>query len=166
MKKMIALALTILCLVVCAVLLCSLAACSGGDEGKSVDFSVQEAMTDLLAAAPIDDPLTLTEGDMLDFYGIQGEDMSEFAATMCSNGISAQEIVLVKAVSEDSAKTVEEKLQNRLENRKSELKDYLPDQYEIVSNCQVVRDGVYVRLIISPEEEQLVEIYQGYVEGK
>lgn len=149
----------------CALMLLGLAACSGGEDAQSADFSVQDAMADMLAEAPIDEPLTLAQGDMLDFYGIQADDMEDFAATLCSNGISAQEIVLVKAKDGDSAKRVEEKLQNRLDNRKSELKDYLPDQYDIVSQCQVKRDGVYVRLIISPEEEALAEIYQGYLDG-
>lgn len=156
MKKMIAAALA-------AWMLLTLAACSGGS--KTADFDVQAAMDDMLSAAPISDPLTLGESDMLDFYGIQGEDMESFAAVLCSTGISAQEIVLVEGSSEEGAKRVEEKLQSRLENRKSEFKDYLPDQYDIVSQCQVARDGLYVRMIIHPEAESLVEIYQGYLNG-
>ena len=155
-----------ICLAVSAVLLLALAACSGGEKGKNADFQVQDAMDAMLEKAPIDDPLTLGESDMLDFFGIQSDSMEQFAAVTCSNGISAQEIVLVKATDEDSAKAVEEKLQNRLDSRKAEAKDYLPDQYAILEECEVKRDGVYVRLIISPEAQALVDIYQGYLNGK
>ncbi len=155
-----------ICLAVSAMLLLVLAACSGGEEGKTADFQVQDAMDAMLEKAPIDDPLTLGEGDMLDFFGIQSDSMEQFAAVTCSNGISAQEIVLVKATDEDSAKTVEEKLQNRLDSRRAEAKDYLPDQYAILEQCEVKRDGVYVRLIISPEAEALVDIYQSYLSEK
>lgn len=157
MKKYIYLAIS-------AILVLALASCSG--KTAAADFQVQDAMDDMLAAAPIDDPLTLSEGDMLDFFGIQADSMEQFAAVTCANGISAQEIVLVKAKDEDSAKTVEEKLQNRLDSRKAEAENYLPDQFAIMDQCQVKRDGVYVRLIISPEEEALAEIYQGYLDGK
>lgn len=153
-------------LVLSAVLLLALASCSGGKEEKDADFQVQDAMDAMLAQAPVDDPLTLGESDMLDFFGIQSGDMEQFAAVTCANGISAQEIVLVKAADENSAKTVEEKLQNRLDSRRAEAKDYLPDQYAIMEQCQVKRDGLYVRLIISPEEKTLAEIYEGYLSGK
>ena len=157
MKKKISM-LAALCLVL------GLSAC--GPKESTADFHVQDAMDAMLAAAPIDDPLTLEEGDMLDFFGIKAEDMAEFAAVTCSNGTSAQEIVLVKAADEDKAAQVETSLQTRLENRKSEAEGYMPEELAIMEQCEVKRDGLYVSLIISPEAEQLTGIYQEYLSGK
>lgn len=157
MKKLYAL-IAALCLVA------GLSAC--GPKEKAVDFHVQDAMDAMLAAAPIDDPLTLEEGDMLDFFGIGADAMAEFSAVTCSNGISAQEIVLVKAADEEKAAQVETSLQNRLDSRKSEADGYQPKELAILEQCRVRRDGLYVSLIISPEAEQLTGIYQDYLTGK
>ena len=154
-------------LLACVALL-SLCACGGQSEQpakKLVNVSVQAVMDDMLAQVEIQDPLILTEGDMLDFFGIKREDMAEFAAVTCANGISAQEIVLVKAVDEKNAEQVEEKLENRLENRKAEFENYLPDQYDILTECEVEQDDVYVCMILHPEHEKLEELYDSYFDN-
>lgn len=144
-------------LILSLLLLC--ASCSK-ESSKAVEVDVPALMESMLTTAPIDDPLTLTESDMLDFYGIPAEHMTQFAATLCSNGISAQEIVLVETPDETTAAEVATRLQNRLEARMAESKDYLPDQYEIISGCEVVQNGCLVRLIIHPEAETLITLYQ------
>lgn len=144
----------------------SLTACSGGgNEEEFADFSVQTALEDMLAQAPIDDPLTLTETDMLDFFGIRADSMEEFAAVTCANGISAQAIVLVEAADGEAALTVVEKLENRLAARAAEADGYLPDQYAIITECEVKQHGNYVSMIIHPEYEALEELYLEYVNG-
>ncbi len=151
-------------LLACAMLL-SLCACGEQSEQpakKLVNVSVQTVMDEMLTQVEIQDPLVLTEGDMLDFFGIKGENMAEFAAVTCANGISAQEVVLVKAVDEKNAEEIEEKLENRLENRKAEFENYLPDQYDILTECEVEQDGVYVCMILHPEHEKLEKLYDGY----
>ena len=151
----------------CAMLM-SLCACGGQSEPpseKQADISVQTVMDEMLSQAEIQDPLVLSEADMLDFFGIKGEDMAEFAAVTCANGISAQEIVLIKAADKDSAEQVEEKLENRLENRRAEFENYLPDQYDILTECEVEQDGIYVCMILHPEHEKLEKLYDDYFDN-
>lgn len=151
----------------CSMLL-SLCACGGQREQpseKEADISVQMVMDEMLSQAEIQDPLVLSEADMLDFFGIKGEDMAEFAAVTCANGISAQEIVLVKAENEACAELIEEKLESRLENRKAEFENYLPDQYDILTQCEVEQDDVYVCMILHPEHEKLEKLYDGYFDN-
>lgn len=161
MKK-IARSVTLLSLAL--LMLLGISACGGGKQAAA-DLDVKAVMADMLAKYPIQDGMELNESDMLNFYGIQAEDMEAFAADLAADGITANEIVLVKAKDEDSAKNVETKLQSRLDARRNELNGYLPDQYEIVEKSEVKRDGVYVRLIISPQQDQLVELYNSYLNG-
>lgn len=159
MKRFLSFALTF-------VMVLGLTACSGGAQTESsADFSVQAVLDEMLTKVTIDDPLTMTEVDMLDFFGIKREHMAEFAAVTCSNGISAQEIVLVKAADKDAAAVVAEKLTNRLNARAAEAENYLPDQYAIITQCSVLTHGVYTALIIHPEHEVLEQLYAGYVNG-
>lgn len=150
-------------LALAAALALGIAACGGGQ--KQADMNVQEVMDALLEQAPIEGGIALTQDDMLNFYGIQEEDMKSFAADLAADGITAQEIVLVEAASEDSAEEVEAKLQSRLDARRNEFNGYLPDQYAVVEKSEVKRDGVYVRLIISPQQEELVKLYNSYLNG-
>ena len=158
MKKMIAMALAF-------VMALSVTACSQEQKTEYTDFEVQSALQDMLDQVDVDDALTLSESDMLDFFGIKAENMTDFAAVTCANGISAQEIVLVKAADEDNAQIVEEKLNNRLNSRAAEAENYLPDEYAIIQECKVQRHGVYVAMIIHPEHEKLEALYTDYVLG-
>ena len=159
MRRLISLALV-------AAMVLGLAACGGNKESSGPDFRVQDAMDAMLERAGADDMMTLSEGDMLDFYGIRAEDMEQFSAAVTFTGISAKEIVLVKAVGEDAAESIRERLDRRVANRMAEFENYLPDQYDIAANhSRVSRDGVYVSLIISGELEELNKIYSGFLNG-
>ena len=153
-------------LVLAAVMVLSLSACGGKKESSGPDFQVQDAMDAMLEHIGADDMMTLSGEDMLDFYGIKAQDMEQFSAAITSTGISAKEIVLVKAVGEDAAQRVQEQLDKRVANRMAEFENYLPDQFDIVANhSQVSRDGVYVSLIISSDLENLSKIYSGFLKG-
>ena len=153
-------------LILAAVTVLGLSACGGGKKASGPDFQVQDAMDAMLERAGADGMMTLSEGDMLDFYGIRAEDMEQFSAVVTSTGISAKEIVLVKAAGEDAARRVQKQLDKRVANRMAEFENYLPDQFDIAANhSRVSRDGVYVSLIISGELEDLSEIYSGFLSG-
>ncbi len=154
---------SILLLALAVTVAVGLAACGGTQ--KAADMDVKQVMQAMLEKAPIEGGIELSQDDMLNFYGIQSEDVDTFAADLAADGITAKEIVLVKAKDEDSAKTVETKLQSRLDARRNEFNNYLPDQYAIVEKSEVKRDGVYVRLIISPQQDELVELYNSYLNG-
>ena len=160
MKKLIILTLA-------AAMVLSLAACGGSRKASGPDFQVQDAMDAMLERTGADDMMALSEGDMLDFYGIRAGDMEQFSAAITFTGISAKEIVLVKAVGEDAAQRVQEQLNKRVTNRMAEFENYLPDQFDIVANhSRVSRDGVYVSLIISGELDDLSKIYSGFLNGE
>lgn len=159
MKKLIS-------LILAAAVVLSLSACGGNKKAPGPDFQVQDAMDAMLERAGAEDMMTLSEGDALDFYGIKAEDMEQFSAAINAAGISAEEIVLVKAAGEDAAKSVQERLDKRVANRMAEFENYLPYQFDIVANhSRVSRDGVYVSLIISSELEDLSKIYSGFLNG-
>ena len=150
-------------LALAAALALGTAACGGGS--KTAELDVGQVMEAMLEKAPIEGSIQLTQEDMLNFYGIPAEDIEAFSASLAADGITAKEIVLVKAVSEEAAGEVETKLQNRLDARRNEFNNYLPDQYAVVEKSEVKRDGVYVRLIISPQQDELVELYNSYLKG-
>ena len=139
----------------CVMLVCT--ACSSTSSVKDVELA--PLMEEILAVAPIDDTLVLGESDMLDFYGIKAEQMKQFSAALNMNGISAQEIVLVQGVDEAAAQEIAIKLSNRLAARMAESENYLPDEFEIISQCEVSQSGTYCRLIIHANAKDAINIY-------
>ena len=117
---------SVLLLALAVMMAVSAAGCSGGT--KTADMDVAKVMDAMLEKAPIEGGIELSQDDMLNFYGIQSEDMEAFAANLAADGITAKEIVLVKAKDEDSATTVEGKLQGRPGARRHQFHNYLPDQ--------------------------------------
>ena len=137
-------------------LLCT--AC-GSAPAAEKEVELAPLMDEILAVAPIDDILILSESDMLDFYGIKSDQMKQFAAALNMNGISAQEIVLIEGVDQSAAEEIVKKLENRLSSRLAESKDYLPDEYAIISECEVSQSGSYCRLIIHANAKDAIAIY-------
>lgn len=125
--------------------------------------SLQEAMGAMTQSFPIDDPIMLDETDLLDFYGISADNVKQFSAQICSSGVSTQEIILIEAVDENNAAIIEGNLQNHLNNQIAATRYYLPDEYAILSQCKVRRDGVYVALIADKNYEVLEQIYEDHV---
>ena len=151
-----------LLLTMSVLLLLGITACGGV---KTAEVDVAQVMEEMREAHPIQGSLQLTDTDMLNFYGIDTDTLESYSAEMAADGITANEVVLVKAKDEESAKTVETKLQNRLDARRNEFKNYLPDQYAVVEKSEVKRDGVYVRLIMSPYQDELAELYDSRLKG-
>ena len=131
----------------------------GSAPAAEKEVELAPLMEEILTAAPIDDILVLSESDMLDFYGIKADQMKQFSAALNMNGISAQEIVLIQAADENAVEQISTKLSNRLAARMAESENYLPDEYEIISQCEVSASGTYCRLIIHANAKEAIAIY-------
>ena len=78
---------------------------------------------------------------------------------MSTTGINCDEIVMIEAVDADAAARVKTALDNRYQAKLVETENYLPDEYAIIKTCSVTVDGNYVAMIVAPNAEELVKIY-------
>ena len=152
MKKLIALMMPL-------VMTVSLAACSqSGNSGKTADLP--KVLETMKSEVGFSDVIELDEGGLKTNYGIEAEDVKQFAALVDASGIKCEEVVLIEATDADAAKRVKEQLDKRLESKLAQNKDYLPEQYAIIKKCSVEQDGNYVSMIVGEQHEKLTEIYQ------
>ena len=93
------------------------------------------------------------------YYGINADMVAEFAGCINSSGVDQEEIVLVRAVDEEAAAQVKDKLELRYQTKLDQNKTYNPEQAAIIAGCSVERDGLYVSMIISKDAEKITEIY-------
>lgn len=93
------------------------------------------------------------------YYSIDPADVKEFAAEVSKNSATEiDEVVLVKAVDEEAAKRVAEKLELRLQAQKDLCASYSAELLAVADKCAVRTQGVLVSLIITEQYDEAVKI--------
>ncbi len=158
MKRIIALIISVF-----AVL--SMAACGETtNNNQTADASLEAIMNDIKGQISLSgDMMEISSVDkLLDYYGIDPIDVAEFQVMMNSSGVEQDEIAMIKAVDEEAADLIAEKFNTRLESKKQQMKNYLPDQYAMLEKCSVEQDGVYVYMFLSADAQAMTDIYNSY----
>ncbi len=91
--------------------------------------------------------------------GIEEDQMADYAGTICSDGLKQEQIIYIKAKDEDAAADIEKKLQDNLQATYNAIKNYDQDQVEMIEKAKVLREGLYVSLVISPDDEKIRSIF-------
>lgn len=104
--------------------------------------------------------MVILEGDdMMNFYGVDETKCNAAKIAVCSDGLRSDEVWLVEAVDETAAAEIYDLANGRVEREAEETKNYAPDQYAVVEKAQVILDGNYVVLIISPDVDTMVSLF-------
>lgn len=144
MKKAISL-LLILSLVL------TMVACGKKEDPKSIDVSaLYESYSQYLPEVFCPD-----EATMLNFLGIRAEDCAQYQVAICSEGMRADEVWLIEAKDQASLERLRKLAQTRIDAKLDETKSYVPDQYAIVEKAELLTNGLYLALLISPDVDTL-----------
>ncbi|MCI1965801.1 MAG: DUF4358 domain-containing protein [Oscillospiraceae bacterium] len=124
---------------------------------KDADLAnVMEAMKQKITNTQMMD---LSSEDLKPNFGIEPEDIKQFAAYIDSTGTKGDEVLLFEGVDDAASDRIEEHLKNRYHQKEIEMKDYLPEEYAMLKKCSVERHGNYTAMIVSPQYENLQQIY-------
>lgn len=140
-----------------AVLMLCLAGCGGKDSGADVQMDVQEVYGSMVSVMP--EMLAMDEMMMLNFCGIEAEMCKQAVVSVCFDGLRADEVWLIEAKDADTLKQLQTLAQSRLERKGEESITYSPEQYEVVQKAEVLTAGNYLAVLVSPDVDQLVEIW-------
>lgn len=135
--------------------------CGNSKPEAKVDLSA--VMSDIKKNVPLSgDMMDLNVDDLLDYYGIDSSSVASFAASQDNCGY-LDEIVMIEAVDENSVDTIKSLLDDYIEYKKDEMRNYLPKQFEVLSKCSVGTNGRYVTLFISASADEMNKIFEGYI---
>ena len=147
MKKMLAVILLL-------VLALMLTACGNKTEEKKEETpsqasaaaaqTLQERADALLSDAADLAPFTAEE--LQDMTGIAPEDCADFVFLQ-GNGMDGREILVIRAKDDAAADRVAKQLEEYLERRKEEHRDYAPDAYKLLSEASVARKGLLLAVV-------------------
>ena len=125
-------------------------------EVKAYDFSkIYPAMTEI---NDMPDMLLLPADKAELLYGIDPDICIQEFLAICQDSLRADEIWLIEAVDNNSAGRIEEYAKMHIDQKSKELKNYLPDQYNVMQKAKLIRNGNYVILLISPAVDELMAL--------
>lgn len=105
------------------------------------------------------DMMDLDESDLMSYYGIEASQVKQFAVYIDSTGIKGDEIILIEGIDADAAKSIKEKIDARYQEKENTMKTYQPEEYAVLKKSKVEQNGNYISLIVSPQGDDLKEIY-------
>lgn len=156
MKKITVLLLSVLMLV-------SLAACGGeSGSGNAASLDVTAAYEKLTQAATLPEMLELDAGLMLDYCGIKEADVTAAKVLICADSLRTDEIWLIQAKDAAAADTIVKLAEKRLTKKGEESITYSPEQYAVVEKAELLRQGNFVALIVSPDVAPMADAFRQY----
>lgn len=107
----------------------------------------------------LDEMYDLADEMLEDTLGIT-KDLYDSAVYMTpGTGISPEELIIIKTISDESAKKVEELLNNRLDYIKKSAENYLIEEMPIIERAMIRRDGLTVSFIVSARSEEIEAVF-------
>ena len=139
-------------LILALVLVLGLTACGGKtEEIVSVDVNaLYESYAQYMPEMFFPD-----EDTMLNFLGISVEDCVQYKVAICAEGMRSDEVWLIEARDAAALEELQQLAQTRIQAKLDETVSYAPDQYVVVEKAEVLTQGNYLALFISPEVEAL-----------
>ncbi len=151
-----------------ALMLLTLTAC-GGEEPEVVTAPPTEP-TPVQLQIPFDAMLEkmptmirLDETMMLNFCGIDAQDCVQAHVATCADGLRTDEVWLLEAVDEAALERLKTMAETRLRMKGEESISYSPEQYAVVEKAQVIVNGLYLAVLVSPDVDALAEIWHNAV---
>lgn len=151
----------ILCLILAALLIMSMAAC-GSSAGTTPDMNaVFASMSEKL---PEMEPFS--PDSVLNAYGVKSTDCVQEVVASLYDGSQTAEIWLIEAVSADALKTIKTLAENRLSSMGAQFQTYDAKAYALVQEAELITHGNCLCLIVAEDAAALADIYKTAAELK
>ncbi len=130
-------------------MLCS---CNGNEKK---DVTASELLKAALDSQAKFEELETVETDYIKYYYSLEEDWySEFSASVAGNNAFADEVVVVKAASDESVDDIKSALEARISSRKDVLQSYAPVEYDKLCKSEVKTEGKFVYMIVGSDSSK------------
>lgn len=122
--------------------------------------SVQGIYEEIGQKVALNSPMLLPDDFIMNYYGIDVSTLDEYVFSMSEVAISAETVVILKAKDAGSTSALSASLQTVIDQKRSEMENYLPEQFQIVDKSSVQVKGNYVYLVISENADAISQIIQ------
>lgn len=127
---------------------------------KEITVDITAVKDRIIAEAELADPLEIKAEALCELYSIDEADVSEAVCVTTMNGTFPDEIIIIKAVSEDAKKRISDILTAHLEDVKVQSQNYDAENYALAQQCKIIEEGNYLALFISAKHAQMEQIFK------
>lgn len=131
---------------------------------QSAGKSVKDIYGEITQKVALNSPMIVPDDFISNYYGIDVGTLEEYVFSMSEAAISAETVAILKAKDAGSAAGLSAALQTVIDQKKSEMENYLPDQFQIVDKSSVKVNGNYVYLVISEQADAINQIIQAGIQ--
>lgn len=121
---------------------------------------VKDIYEDIKQAVELHSPVEMADSFISNYYGIDPEKLEEYIFVMSEEATSAETIVIMKVKEEGDVEKITAALQVVVDEKRGEMENYLPEQFEIVDKSSVKSKGNYVYLVISESQDTIVRMIE------
>jgi len=146
-------------LLLAAAVLFSFTACSSSQTPSTAGKPLKELVSGVISAEGL---VSLPRTDLEDIIGIAPEDFTE-AVYMQDEGMGGREVLVLRASDKDAAARIASLLENYLENRRKETRNYAPEAYKLLEAAKVETKNLTVALI---SDEQAAKLTTSLLAGE
>ena len=126
---------------------------------QALEVDVEALLETMAEQTEWEDMMEMNIKHLKNLYGIEEADLTSFAGAMKTDGITADEVLILEAKDTETAEALVKKLQARLKAKSNEAKDYLPAQYKVIEEAEILQKERYAALLVSPDVEALLELW-------
>ena len=133
----------------------------GGTSGGYEDIADVKSFIDKVAEDYDDLPamMDFDDGIVSDTYGIDLSMLDEYAGKFPLMNVTATEFFAAK-VKEGNMDAVVEAIENRVSSLEQTWATYLPEQYDLVKQYELVQEGDYVLFVVSTHAAEMAENFK------
>lgn len=147
-------------IIACFTLIAAGCSSSSNNEPTAKDVDLNDVYTKITETVTLPDDMSeISESELTSLYGIDMDEVKQYAGAITMTSVSSDEIIMLEATDSNAAADLKEKVDNRYEAKLNEMRDYLPDEFEKISACSVYSEGNYVAMFISDDSAAMTEIF-------
>ena len=130
---------------------------------KETEKGMQEIYQEIIETVEQPEMVTLNDNYIANYYGMDLSLLEDYLFASAEDVIYADTIVLIKVKEESSTQTIKDVLDTVIAQKKLELENYLPEQFQVVEKSEIVVTGSYVYLVISEKAEEIQSVITQYL---
>ncbi len=133
------------------------------NEEREVIIDINKLAEDIKNQKMFDDTLEIIEKDIaITNYNFNNETIQDLVSYV-STGATAEEILVIEAKDKNSIKAIEEKITERIKERKEAFASYLPNEVYKLENPVLIIKDKYIILCICNNSQNMSEYIEKYL---
>lgn len=131
-----------------------------GEQPDSTDeaCSLSELYSQICSSVELVSPMELPQEYIENYYAIDLNKLEDYVFSIAEESTSAETIVIMKLKDASDSDSIVESIQLVVDEKKGEMENYLPEQYDLVARSTIQTKGSYVWLVISAHDKEINQI--------